>query len=55
MIESACKWLIQQHFKSVGMSWSEPSFDHLLHLRLNWVNGRFDQLFSLIFDLSLKP
>jgi len=36
------KWLIQQPFKGVGMRWSEPGFNHLLHLRLAWVNGRFD-------------
>ena len=47
MVESACKWLIQQRFKGVGMRWSEDGFDHLLHLRLAWVNGRFDGLFLL--------
>ena len=47
MVESACKWLIQQRFKCVGMRWSEPGFDNLLHLRLAWVNGRFHQLFSI--------
>jgi len=47
MVESACKWLIQQRFKGVGMRWSEDGFDHLLHLRLAWVNGRYDQLFAL--------
>ncbi len=46
MVESACKWLIQQRFKGVGMRWSEDGFNHLLHLRLAWVNGRFDQFFS---------
>lgn len=46
MVESACKWLIQQRFKCVGMRWSEAGFDNLLHLRLAWVNGRFDTLFS---------
>ncbi len=46
MVESACKWLIQQRFKGVGMRWSEDGFNHLLHLRLAWVNGRYDQLFS---------
>jgi len=45
MVESACKWLIQQRFKGVGMRWSENGFNHLLHLRLAWVNGRFDELF----------
>lgn len=45
MIESACKWLIQQRFKGVGMRWSEDGFNHLLHLRLDWVNQRFDTLF----------
>jgi hypothetical protein len=48
MVESACKWLIQQRFKGVGMRWSEDGFHHLLHLRLAWVNGRFDDLFILI-------
>jgi hypothetical protein len=47
MVESACKWLIQQRFKGVGMRWSEDGFNHLLHLRLAWVNGRFDTLFVL--------
>jgi hypothetical protein len=47
MVESACKWLIQQRFKGVGMRWSEDGFNHLLHLRLAWVNGRFDELFAL--------
>jgi len=46
-VESACKWLIQQRFKGVGMRWSEGGFNHLLHLRLAWVNGRFDTLFPL--------
>lgn len=46
LVESACKWLIQQRFKGVGMRWSEDGFNHLLHLRLAWVNGRFDTLFS---------
>ncbi len=47
MVESACKWLIQQRFKGVGMRWSEDGFNHLLPLRLAWVNGRFDALFVL--------
>ena len=47
MVESACTWLIQQRFKGVGMRWSEDDFTHLLHLRLAWVNGRFDALFVL--------
>jgi len=42
LVESTCKWLIQQRFKGVGMRWSEDGFNHLLHLRLAWVNGRFD-------------
>jgi hypothetical protein len=48
LVESACKWLIQQRFKGVGMRWSEDGFNHLLHLRLDWVNGRFDALFALV-------
>ena len=45
LVESACKWLIQQRFKGVGMRWGEDGFNHLLHLRLAWVNGRFDSFF----------
>jgi hypothetical protein len=45
LVESACKWLIQQRFKGVGMRWSEVGFNHLLHLRLAWINQRFDSLF----------
>ena len=47
MVASACKWLIQQRFKGVGMRWSEDGVNHLVHLRLAWVNGRFEALFSL--------
>ena len=47
MVESACKWLIPQRFKGVGMRWSEDGFNHLLHLRLAWVNGRIEALFGL--------
>ncbi len=45
-VESACKWLIQQRFKCVGMRWSEQGFSHLLHLRLLWVNERWEPLFQ---------
>lgn len=45
-VESACKWLIQQRFKCVGMRWSQTGFNHLLHLRLLWVNGRWNTLFE---------
>lgn len=45
-VESACKWLVQQRFKCVGMRWSEQGFDNLLYLRVAWVNGRFEQLFG---------
>jgi hypothetical protein len=45
-MESACKWLIQQRFKGVGMRWSEPGLNHLLHLRLAWTNERFESLFE---------
>ncbi len=34
------------------MRWSEPGFNHLLHLRLAWVNERFDALFA---DYPLNP
>ena len=47
MVESACTWLIQQRFKGGGMRWSEDGFKPLLHLRLAWVNGRFEALFGL--------
>jgi hypothetical protein len=46
LIESACKWLIQQRFKCVGMRWSEEGFENLLHLRMFWFNGEFDELFE---------
>src|SRR5262249_26079513 len=57
MVESACKWLLQQRFKGVGMRWSEDGFNHLLHLRLAWVNGRFEALFGLTLSRSqqLRP
>ncbi|HSN24570.1 MAG TPA: hypothetical protein VLS45_10505 [Methylomicrobium sp.] len=47
-VESTCKWLIQQRFNGVGMRWSEYGFNALLHLRVAYVNGRFDILFSSI-------
>jgi hypothetical protein len=52
LVESACKWLIQQRFKGVGMRWSEAGFNHLLHLRLAWVNQRFDSFFP---DMGPSP
>lgn len=55
MIESTCKWLIQQRFKGVGMRWSEDGFNHLLHLRLAWVNQRFDPLFPHVDWVALFP
>ena len=48
MVESACKWLIEQRFKGVGMRWSEPGLQHLLILRVAWVNQRFDDCFPLV-------
>lgn len=54
MVESACKWLIQQRFKGVGMRWSEDGFNHLLHLRLLWANGRLDELFSFDSNYPLN-
>ena len=45
LVESACKWLIQQRFKGVGIRRSEAGFNHLLHLRLAWINQRFDSFF----------
>jgi len=45
MVESSCKWLVQQRFKGTGMRWSEKGFDNLLSLRVAWVNNRFDSLF----------
>jgi hypothetical protein len=48
MIESACKWLIQQRFKGVGMRWSEDGFNHLLALRVAWANQRFDAFFPSV-------
>lgn len=55
MIESTCKWLIQQRFKGVGMRWSEDGFEHLLHLRVAWVNRRFDRLFPHVDWLDHLP
>ena len=54
MVESACKWLIQQRFKGVGMRWSEEGFNHLLILRVAWVNERFDSLFPGVTILKSK-
>jgi hypothetical protein len=34
-----------------GMRWSEDGFNHLLHLRLAWVNGSFETL----FQVQLQP
>ena len=46
IVESACKWLIQQRFKGVGMRWSVEGFNNLLYLRLAWVNEDFDNVFG---------
>ena len=57
MVESACTWLIQPRVKGVGRRWSEEGCNHLLHLRLAWVNGRFEALFDLALspNLSIRP
>ena len=55
MVESACKWLIQQRFKGVGMRWSEDGFNHLLLLRLAWANHRFDDLFPSVPNPLTDP
>lgn len=47
VVESACKWLVQQRFKGVGMRWSDDGFNMLLYVRVAWVNQRFDQFFPL--------
>jgi hypothetical protein len=47
MVESERKWLMQQRFKGVGMRWIEAGFNHLLHLRLAWVNDSFEALFGV--------
>ncbi len=46
MVESACKWLITQRFKGVGMRWSETGLEHLLARRVAWVNQCLDALFA---------
>jgi len=46
LVESACKWLIQQRFKGVGMRWSFEGFNNLLYLRLAWVNENYDDVFG---------
>jgi len=55
MVESACKWLIQQRFKGVGMRWSEDGFNHLLLLRLAWANDRFDDRFPSVPTALTDP
>jgi hypothetical protein len=52
MVERACKWLIQQRFKGVGMRWSAEGFTHLFPLRLAWVNGSFETLFQVPLQAS---
>jgi len=47
VVESACKWLVQQRFKGVGMRWSEDGFNRLLYVRAAWVNQRFDDFFPI--------
>ncbi len=45
IVESTCKWLIQQRFKGVGMRLSENGFVLLCSLRVAWVNESFHELF----------
>ncbi len=55
LVESACKWLIQQRFKWVGMGWSSTGFEHLLYLRLAWVNQRGRYPFPLSPNVNPQP
>ena len=57
MGERAGTWLIPQRFTGGGRRWSEDGFHHLLHLRLAWVNGRLEALFTLALspNPSMRP
>jgi hypothetical protein len=44
-----------ERFKGVGMRWSEDGFNHLLYLRLEWVNQRSDSLFPHVSNGQIDP
>ena len=55
-VPKTLKWRLllysyETFLKGVGMRWSEDGFNHLLHLRLAWVNGSFEAL----FQVQLQP
>ena len=40
VMESSCRWVVQQRMKGAGMRWSERGAERMLHLRTEWCGNK---------------
>jgi hypothetical protein len=45
-VEAACKHVIGQRMKQSGMRWSKPGSQNTLALRVAWLNGEWERLWT---------
>lgn len=48
VMESSCRWVVQQRMKGAGMRWSETGAEQMLHLRTAWCSRGHKDLFDAV-------
>ena len=46
VMESSCRWVVQQRMKGAGMRWSQDGAEKMLHLRTAWCNRSHKDLLN---------
>lgn len=46
VMESSCRWVVQQRMKGAGMRWSEQGAEQMLHLRTAWCSRSHKDLLN---------
>ena len=46
-IESANKYVVQRRLKQAGMKWNEENANYMVHLRAEYINGKFETHYGL--------
>lgn len=46
VMESSCRWVVQQRMKGAGMRWSESGAEQMLHLRTAWCSRSHKDLIN---------
>ena len=46
VMESSCRWVVQQRMKGAGMRWSRNGAESMLHLRTAWCSRKHDDLIN---------